>query len=113
MALYTQKIAIFATIAVRTSNLAAFATVTYMLARKWILHVLYIFGSLSAVGNVRQAAEKRANPRRELNNVITSRYKVLLWYVRFEVFTAATMKNGVFWDATLCGSCKNRRFGGT
>jgi hypothetical protein len=22
-----------------------------------------------------------------------------------------TMKNGVFWDVTLCGSCKNRRFG--
>jgi hypothetical protein len=23
------------------------------------------------------------------------------------------MKNGVFWDVTLCGSCKNRRFSGT
>jgi hypothetical protein len=23
------------------------------------------------------------------------------------------LKNGVFWDVTLCGSCKNRRFGGT
>jgi hypothetical protein len=22
-------------------------------------------------------------------------------------------KNGVFWDVTPCGSCKNRRFGGT
>jgi hypothetical protein len=33
--------------------------------------------------------------------------------VRFEVFTAVTMKNGVFWDVTLCGSCKNRRFRGT
>jgi hypothetical protein len=33
--------------------------------------------------------------------------------VRFEVFTAATMKNGVFWDVTPCGSCKNRRLGGT
>jgi hypothetical protein len=32
---------------------------------------------------------------------------------RFEVFTVATMKNGVFWDVTPCGSCKNRRFGGT
>jgi hypothetical protein len=31
----------------------------------------------------------------------------------FEVFTAATMKNGVFWDFMPCGSCKNRRFGGT
>jgi hypothetical protein len=34
-------------------------------------------------------------------------------YVRFEVFTAVTMKNGVFWDVTPCGSCENRRFGGT
>jgi hypothetical protein len=34
-------------------------------------------------------------------------------FVRFEVFTAVTMKNGVFWDVTQCGSCKNRRFGGT
>jgi hypothetical protein len=32
--------------------------------------------------------------------------------VRFEVFTAVTMKNCVFWDVTPCGSCKNRRFGG-
>jgi hypothetical protein len=34
-------------------------------------------------------------------------------YVRFEVFTEATMKNAVFWDVTPCGSCKNGRFGGT
>jgi hypothetical protein len=33
--------------------------------------------------------------------------------VRLEVFTAVTMKNGVFWDVTPCGSCKNRRFGRT
>jgi hypothetical protein len=33
--------------------------------------------------------------------------------VRFEVFTAVTMKNGVFWDVTPCGFYKNRRFGGT
>jgi hypothetical protein len=34
-------------------------------------------------------------------------------FVRFEVFMAVTMKNGVFWDVTPCGSCKNRRFEGT
>jgi hypothetical protein len=34
-------------------------------------------------------------------------------YVRFEVFTAVTMKNGVVWVVMPCGSCKNRRFGGT
>jgi hypothetical protein len=31
----------------------------------------------------------------------------LLQYVRFEALTAATMKNGVFWDVTTCRSCKN------
>jgi hypothetical protein len=33
--------------------------------------------------------------------------------VRFEGFTAVTVKNRVFWDVTPCGSCENRRFGGT
>jgi hypothetical protein len=32
-------------------------------------------------------------------------------YARFEVLTGVIMKNGVFWDATSCGSCKNQRFG--
>jgi hypothetical protein len=30
-------------------------------------------------------------------------------FVRFEVFTAVTMKNDVFWVVTPCGSCKNLR----
>jgi hypothetical protein len=34
-------------------------------------------------------------------------------YITFEVFTTVTMKNGIIWDVTPCGSCKNRRFGGT
>jgi hypothetical protein len=29
------------------------------------------------------------------------------------IFTAVTMKNAFFWDVTPCGSCKNRRFGGS
>jgi hypothetical protein len=33
--------------------------------------------------------------------------------VRFEVFTAVTMKNAVSWDVAPCISCElNRRFGG-
>jgi hypothetical protein len=28
-------------------------------------------------------------------------------------FHAVTMRSAVFWDVTLCGSCKNRDFGGT
>jgi hypothetical protein len=35
-----------------------------------------------------------------------------LSYVRFEVFKALTTKIVVFRDVLLCGSCKNRRFGG-
>jgi hypothetical protein len=39
--------------------------------------------------------------------------KSVVFIVRFEVFTAVTMKNAVFWDVTPCRSCVNRRFGGT
>jgi hypothetical protein len=34
--------------------------------------------------------------------------KLQITYVRLEVFKAVTMKNGVFWDVTPSGSCKNR-----
>jgi hypothetical protein len=33
--------------------------------------------------------------------------------VRFEVFTAVTMKKAVFWDVAPCRYGVNRRFGGT
>jgi hypothetical protein len=36
-----------------------------------------------------------------------------LCYVRFEVFTAVTIRNAVSWDMMPCGSCKNRSFGWT
>jgi hypothetical protein len=50
----------------------------------------------------------------EWNTYISQELSVLIFqYVRFEVFTAVTMKNGVFWDVTPCGSCKNQRFRGT
>jgi hypothetical protein len=45
--------------------------------------------------------------------LIISPQTVFLYNVRFEVFTAVTMKNGVFWDAMPYGSCKNRGFGRT
>jgi hypothetical protein len=34
-------------------------------------------------------------------------------YVRFQVFTAVTMKNVIFWDVTPRDSCNNRSFEGT
>jgi hypothetical protein len=48
----------------------------------------------------------------EISDTIASEQN-LRTYVRFEVFTAMTMKNGVFWNVTPCGPFKNRRFGGT
>jgi hypothetical protein len=49
---------------------------------------------------------------RTTTDIISNLIKELM-YVRFEVFTAMTMKNGVFWGVTPCVSCKNRRFGRT
>jgi hypothetical protein len=39
--------------------------------------------------------------------------KKILGYVRFQNLTAVYMKSCVFWNVTLCGSCKNQCFGGT
>jgi hypothetical protein len=50
-------------------------------------------------------------PCRSSISAVESRPKSI--HVGFEVFTALTMKNGVFWGVIPCGSCKNRRFGGT
>jgi hypothetical protein len=38
--------------------------------------------------------------------------KTRKYYVRLEVFTGVTLKNGVFCVVTPCVSCKNRHFGG-
>jgi hypothetical protein len=34
-------------------------------------------------------------------------------FIGFKVFIAVAMKNAVFLDVAPCGSCENRRFGGT
>jgi hypothetical protein len=40
--------------------------------------------------------------------------RIYILHARFDVFTAVTMKNVVFWDmATLCRACKSWRFGRT
>jgi hypothetical protein len=46
-------------------------------------------------------------------NHSTFPYGKLVVCLRFEVLTAVTMKNSVFWDVTSCGSYKNRRLRGT
>jgi hypothetical protein len=47
----------------------------------------------------------------ETNLKIQDEWQAFRFSVRFGVFTAVIMKNALFWDVTLCGSCKNRRFG--
>jgi hypothetical protein len=44
---------------------------------------------------------------------VQSSYLSIFIPVRFEVFTAVTVKNAVFWDVAPCRYCVNRRFGGT
>jgi hypothetical protein len=39
--------------------------------------------------------------------------KLLYNDLRFEVFTAVTIKNVVFWNVTPCSFCVNRSFGGS
>jgi hypothetical protein len=40
-----------------------------------------------------------------VNNVGRTESHVQLFFVRFEVFTAVTLKNNVFWGVIPCGSC--------
>jgi hypothetical protein len=58
---------------------------------------------------------KTSNPTTQFLSERQKAYAyVINWYnVRFEVFTVVIMKNAVFWDVVLYGSCKNRCFGGT
>jgi hypothetical protein len=56
------------------------------------------------------AWNKTVEMEQSLDHLVENNY---CRYVRFEAFTAVTMKNGVFWDVTPSGFCKNRRFGGT
>jgi hypothetical protein len=46
------------------------------------------------------------------NDTILLQFMNELQWPVFSVFGSKHEKNGVFWDVTTCGSCKNRRFGG-
>jgi hypothetical protein len=43
---------------------------------------------------------------------VTIKLELQYFCVRFEIFTAVTMKTAVFWDVTPCDSYKNGRLGG-
>jgi hypothetical protein len=47
------------------------------------------------------------------HSALLVKYMDKLSFVGFEVSTAEIMKNVVFWNVAQCGSCENRRFGGT
>jgi hypothetical protein len=64
--------------------------------------------SLTRIGDLGATLAVASN--RSTPHGVTSQMTV--FFIRFEIFTAVTMKKGVFWDVTPCGSCKNRRFGG-
>jgi hypothetical protein len=65
-----------------------------------------IFWVCSQAGTLCTGPQKRSRYWRQL-------CETFLDNVRFEVFTAVTMRNGIFWDVTPCSSCKNWRFGET
>jgi hypothetical protein len=69
-------------------------------------------GKLTVIPPVLPSIEVTNHVNTEVESTVELWWKHVQ-YVRFEVFTAVTMKNGVFWDVTPCGSCMNRRFGGT
>jgi hypothetical protein len=56
-----------------------------------------------------QEAATRSH-RRDEKQIGTNNSEDNTLIVRFEVFTAVTMKNAAFWDVTLCRSCKNRLY---
>jgi cytidine deaminase len=59
----------------------------------------HYFSHIPNVGTVRliHVAQLCSETNKILNEIV----------VRFEVFTAVTTKNGVLWDVTPCGYCKN------
>jgi hypothetical protein len=77
--------------------------------------------SMFRVGGIRELGTTLSVVSGMLNGTLTSIvFRTLYYnnanvgsYVRFEVFTAVAMKNGVFWNITPCGSCRHRHFGGT
>jgi hypothetical protein len=66
-------------------------------------------GSIEVSSYVQEHAHNRRKAHQNNNNIRED----ISFLARFEVYTAVTVKNGVLWDVTPCGSCKNRRYGGT
>jgi hypothetical protein len=70
----------------------------------------------SVAGRIRSTENKRdliRDRKHDLPACSAVPQATMIPRIRFEFFTAVTMKNGVFCDVTPRGSCKNRRFGGS
>jgi hypothetical protein len=57
---------------------------------------------------LRNSHGKEIASHSHINDPTIILFQGILVVVRFELFTAVNMKNGVFRDVTPCGSCKNR-----
>jgi hypothetical protein len=57
----------------------------------------------------RQAASHAAS--HELPSILWN--PKVQYYLRYEVFTAVTMKNAILWDVMLYGYCEKRHLGGS
>jgi hypothetical protein len=79
--------------------------------------ILSALGTRTSHARWGNGTDNRLNTFETKRNLLISSVQIEIQFekykVRFEFFTAVTMKNGIFWDVTPCGSCKNRYFGGT
>jgi hypothetical protein len=60
-----------------------------------------------------ELSSKNCYARKIACHSLSTRQRNSIIFVRFEVFTAVTMKNAFFWDVAPCRYFVNRCFGGT
>jgi hypothetical protein len=80
---------------------------------KWRNCVIVLHGIVPQIGNTEESLQVIHALQNSVGWQSDEVENNNLCWVRFEVFTAVTMKNAVFWDVTPCGSCKNWCLGGT
>jgi hypothetical protein len=78
---------------------------------RWLPKMLDDLNKAKRMMTSLQHLQRYSNEGEWFLDLIVTGDETWLLHVRFEVFTAVTMKNAAFWDVTPCGSCKNRRLG--
>jgi hypothetical protein len=80
------------------------------LAKDWITEAEGSPGRIKAHTASKQTGIRESSARGQSGRGV----KVTNWLLLIGKFRKrAAIKNAVFWGVTPCGSCKNRRFGGT